>query len=757
MQLLAAENLLHGEAVPLLRNGGRDLNAFRRRTQAQDAFHAADHHGAGGTGQPVHMAPAGEGAFMAFDELSVDIRLDHPAIRILVEGGGAGFLEILERTVAVARQRLRQDCPALGLAEDAAVFLRSGVEQAHPGAFEIVIAIAGLHEFEAVRRVQLLAGRVQDDLRLLRRGGTADDRPGLGIEPHGGFPVLLAADDVPGIAEAADEPVAFEAFFVQNLQEVFRRLVQIFHIIRLILAEFLHDVQRVIQLEGYEGAFSLGAEHQAVIPVRMQAGGHPVRAQMGHAEVDRALEVLPDRSRILVRERNLFIQISDIARLGNILVYRREQPEGIVRPVARMAGLLHIAVLLRGVLMAGIMRILDQGQTRAVMHLGAEHEGQLLPGQFRIQMHDALDILNGIPVSVPVPLAAVDQARRAAPDKGGEALERIPRVDHRVKGRIRRMNLQVFQLAVPVADQLGKLLLHRLFQILIPIHNLPGLEDRLLTQKEGSRRLSAGFQSSAELQRAAGIAVIVQAVVALSVQHGLGSVEPVPAQELFPPARIGRHLRAGQAEEAFPPGRPIRIRIVELVDLLQDEIFVELRPRDELGVLHVHQVLGIEALRCELRIAEDGDLPRPVRQVLQGDAPDLMGRTHGDIVQGAAADPVVLADEFRIARAVVAFSLVLIQRLLHRFPAGGPEFPGLLIAQIDIPAGLIKLIEYIAEDPPGCAALDEAVSAGIHRDDGAVIRRAKIVGPRGGSIRIGNHIFSGFFVKVSVFHPFFPP
>ena len=203
------------------------------------------------------MAPSGKRTLMSLNELPVNIRLDHAPVRVVVEGRGTALPVVVKRPVPVSAQGFRQDRPSLRLAEDAAVLLGPGVEQPHPGAFEIVVAVARLHQLQAIGRVQLLMRRLQDDLRLLRRGAAADDRPALGIQPHGGFPVLLAADDGSGIPESADEPVTFEAQVVQDLQQLFGRFIQVPDILRLVLAELLHDVQRVIQLERHKGAFTL--------------------------------------------------------------------------------------------------------------------------------------------------------------------------------------------------------------------------------------------------------------------------------------------------------------------------------------------------------------------------------------------------------------------------------------------------------------------------------------------------------------------
>ena len=275
---------------------------------------------------------------------------------------------------------------------------------------------------------------------------------------------------------------------------------------------------------------------------------------------------------------------------------------------------------------------------------------------------------------------------------------------------------------MPVTDQLGSLRFHGFFGLRVPVHDFPGFENVLLSQQEGSRRLFARLQLRDKLERAAGIPVVIHAVVAFSVQHRLRLVKAVSSQKLLPPSRIAGNLRACQAEEAFPAGGSVRIRIVEFVNLFQKEVVVEFRPCDELCVLHVHQVLGVKALRRQFRVSEYADLPRPVGQVLHADPPNLMSRAHGTIIHRTAPDPVVFTDEFGIARPVVAFGFILVQRLPDRLPAGAPEVTRLFIPQIDIPSGFVKLIEGIAEDPSGGPALDEAVSAGVYRNNRAVIR-----------------------------------
>ena len=154
-------------------------------------------------------------------------------------------------------QCLCQDRPSLNLAENAAVFFGTRVKQPHPCAFEILVAIAGLHHFQPVGGVQLVIGRLHDRFRLLRRRAAGNHGPALRVQPHVGFVMLLAADDVTVVPVSTDKPVAFEAFIVQDLEQLRRLFVQILHVLRLIFAEFLHYIKRIVQLESHERTLTL--------------------------------------------------------------------------------------------------------------------------------------------------------------------------------------------------------------------------------------------------------------------------------------------------------------------------------------------------------------------------------------------------------------------------------------------------------------------------------------------------------------------
>ena len=99
---------------------------------------------------------------------------------------------------------------------------------------------------------------------------------------------------------------------------------------------------------------------------------------------------------VFVGKGNDLIQEGFVPGLGHILVHGGEQPQGIVCPVGRVAGLRHIGGIVGGVLMAGIVGEFHQGQAAAVVHLGRQHKADLLLGHGRFQMDDALDVLHGI-------------------------------------------------------------------------------------------------------------------------------------------------------------------------------------------------------------------------------------------------------------------------------------------------------------------------------------------------------------------------
>ena len=116
-----------------------------------------------------------------------------------------------------------------------------------------------------------------------------------------------------------------------------------------------------------------------------------------------------DGAFVFVGEGDHFIQKCGVSGLGDIFVYRREQPQRVVCPVGGMSGLFHVGGIFRCVLMPGVVGEFDQRQSAAVVYLGGEHEADLFRGHFRCQMDDALDVLDCIPVAVTVAQTAVGE------------------------------------------------------------------------------------------------------------------------------------------------------------------------------------------------------------------------------------------------------------------------------------------------------------------------------------------------------------
>lgn len=755
VQLLAAEGLLHGEAVPLGGDGGGDDQAFGGGTQAQDAFHAADHHGGGGAGQPMHMGAAMLGRLVTLDELGVDVGFALTQVGLVVEGSGAALLEVLEGAAAVTHEGLGQDDPALSLAEDAAVLLGGGVEQLHQRAVEVMLLVAGSHDFHAVAGVQLLVHGLQSGLGLLLGGQLGDDGPGLGIQPHGALLVLLAADDEALFGIAAAETVVLPEMLVDELLllgGLFTQVGAVLFVFGGVGHQLVQDVHGQVQLHGHEGGFAGSTQAQAVVPVGMEASGHTMHAQVVHGEVDGALEVIQHGAFAMGGVGNDLVHEVDVAGLGNVLIHGGEEPQGVVGTVAGVRGGADVAFVLGRILVAGIVGELHQGQAAAVMHLGRQHMHQATLGHFGIQMDDALDVLHGVAIAQTIALAAVDQGRGTAPHEGDEALEGVPGVDHGVEVAIGGVHLQGAQLAVPVGDQLLQLGIHLGLHVSIGIQQRTGSGGTLHAQHEGDGLGLARLQLQHGVQGAAGVAVEAQLVAQIAVDHSLGVVEAVAPQEAFAAAAVALHGAASQAEEALGAVFSILAHVAILVDVLEDEIIVEGGGGDELGVLEVHQILLVVGFGGEFAVAQGRDLAGLVGLVGHLNAPHLVGSALGHVIQHLGSDTGVFALDLGVGGAVAGDGLVLLQGLLHRTPGSRPVVAGLVVAQVDVAARLVELVEGIADDTASGAGLHEAVAASVLGHDGTIFRIAQVVGPGHGGTGIGNDVLAGFVVKIAVLH-----
>ena len=152
-------------------------------------------------------------------------------------------------------------------------------------------AVRRIHDHCAVSGVQPLENGVKRLVSLLIGSKSADDRPGLRIQPHIGFRSVPVSDYVAVFFETADEPVFVPAQSIQFFPELFLCLSQKSEIFSIfpVLRELLHNPQSIVELECDECGFARFAQAQAVVPVGMKARRHPVGTHMVHREADGAL------------------------------------------------------------------------------------------------------------------------------------------------------------------------------------------------------------------------------------------------------------------------------------------------------------------------------------------------------------------------------------------------------------------------------------------------------------------------------------
>ena len=754
VELLAAETLLHLKAVPGVRDGREDGDAVRIRADAADALGAADHDGRGRAGEPVYMGTSLERRRLALGELAVYIRLEHADLGLVVQARGRGLEEILERAVAVAQQALGQDQPALRLREDTAVLLGVRIEDVHERAVEEVLLVGRLEELGAIGRVQDAVDALHGLVSLLGGREAGDDRPALRVEPHVRLGILLGADDLAGVADVADETVLVPAL-LEGVAQLLLHVVEVGDVVgvALVLGHGAHHVHRVIELERHERGLALRAHAQAVVPVRMQTGGHVMVAHVLHGEADRALEVVIDRVLAAVRIDDRLVQERLVAALADVLHDGREEPERIVCTVGRMAGLLDVIRVVRGVLVAGVMGELDQRQTAAVVDLCGQHEADLLGRHLGVEVDDALDVLHGVAVAVAVAQAAVHERCRTRPDEGDEALVRVPDVHHVVELVRGRLDLEVAELAVPEGLEVGDLGVDGA-GCLVALHDRGGLGVVLLTEQIDQLTGLAGGEGDLGAQGAAGVGVEIHRIIALALldhdRRGVGAVRP---NELVEVAAAVEHVSTDHAEEALAVVGAVGPLAGILVDVLEDLVPLALGAGDEERVLEVDLILLIVVVVGELHEAEHGERAGLVGGIGDLGAPYLIGLAGGDVVGRLGRDAGIGGGHDGIRRAVAALALVLVEGLADGLPGGRPEVAALGVAQVDVSARQRHHgIEAESEVASIRAGLHEAVACGVIGDDGTVGGVAEVVDPGRGGIRAGDDIFLVGKVEVAVLH-----
>ena len=326
----------------------------------------------------MHMAAPKVGAVFSLGELPIAVGFQLADLcAVVLLRRGVRFI-IGKCPVSVTAKSLGQNDPPLTLREDPCVFLHPGVINDRQRTVKCVCMVRRLHQHNAVLRVQPLMHGVQDRFGFFAVSQSADDSPALGIQPKIGLGVGAPSDDLALLGKAADITVLIPAEFFHQCREICQLLCEFFSCggIALFLGQLFLDAQRQHKLECHKAGFALSTQTQAVVPVGV--GDH-------------------------------FVQKGEISRFCQILVDSREQPKCIIGAVGGVTCFLHIAGVIVGVLMTGIVCKLDQRQTSAVVHLCGEHKTNLFRRLFRGKMNHTLNVLYGIAVTVAVAQTAVSK------------------------------------------------------------------------------------------------------------------------------------------------------------------------------------------------------------------------------------------------------------------------------------------------------------------------------------------------------------
>ena len=598
---------------------------------------------------------------------------------------------------------------------------------------------------------------LQCQFRLFLRCQSADNSPGLRVQPHACFRIVLRTDDLSILLETTDETVVFPAQTCEKLAQLRLSLIQICKIlcVLLFLCILFHYGKCIVQLERNEGRLALLTQTQAVIPIGVKSGRHAMIAQMLHREIDGSLQVVINGTLVAVRVRDDLVDECGVARLTQILLDGREEPQSIVCTICGMAGCGHIGSIVRCILMSCIMVELNERKSAAVVNLCGKHEADLLTRSGRIQMDHALDILNGVTIAITITKSAVDEGSRAGPDECHEALISVPCIDHRVEVLIRCLNLEVLQFGIPVLLELAKFLFC-LRRICITLQQLLRLFVVILAEQEYDLLRLAGLQCDLCGQCAAGVVVVVEMIAQVAALNAdRVSVTAVAAQEGRLIAAVRTNGRTDHAEETLTScGRMVlagSIRAV-LIDRLNDLIAVEIGACDKQCVLQVYEVVLVVALVGELHETGRCDRALLIRIVSQLQLPNFISLIQGNIIQYLGSDLRVLRGDAGISQTMTALTLVILEIFADRLPGCRPVIAGLLITQVDVPSGGIIFIEMIADDTSLRSALYETVAACIIGNDGAVLRRAEVIGPGCRCVRTSDHVLFVRFIKKTVLH-----
>ena len=90
-----------------------------------------------------------------------------------------------------------------------------------------------------------------------------------------------------------------------------------------------------------------------------------------------------------------------------------------------------------------------------------------------------------------------------------------------------------------------------------------------------------------------------------------------------------------------------------------------------------------------------------------------MLRVKRNIVKRLRMDSRIIGHNLCVGRSVAAFAFVFAQVFSDRLPRRGPIIFCVVVPDVNVPSGLVKIVEHIAQDSSVGAGLGKAVAASV--------------------------------------------
>ncbi len=238
----------------------------------------------------------------------------------------------------------------------------------------------------------------------------------------------------------------------------------------------------------------------------------------------------------------------------------------------------------------------------------------------------------------------------------------------------------------------------------------------------------AGLQLEIRLQHAAGVVTVGAATGATAPLDGNRvSVAAVGPKECLtirfePDDRCPEQRHVAVA--ALIPKLEIFGMLRQIAGLgARQHIFLDFCVDDILAILKVERVVPHVPFRRKLDVREQIERARPRAVILDTQVPNLVVLAERDEVSTFGANLGVLRFDDRVAGAVATGRAVHFERFADGLPRARPVIAGISIAQVEIAPGLVHGdgVESQTREASLCSGLEEAVAAGIVRNDRAVL------------------------------------